>query len=329
MKKVDFLSVGDITIDSFIRIKDVGVHCELNRERCQFCLNFGEKVPFESVEDIFAAGNASNAAVSISRLGLSSAVVTDIGDGEAGKACLRQLEKEKVSTEFVTAHNGLPTNRHFVLWYEDERSILVHHTPYPYKLPKLPDCSWMYLTSIGTDSGNYHSEINEYLDAHPNTKLMLQPGTFQIKMGAERLAPFYKRAEVISINAAEASRIVGATLTISNYIGELHNLGPKIVIVTDGRNGTHLSDGTNHWVLPIYPDPRPPVERTGAGDATASTFVSYLSLGFEPIEALKRGHINARSVVQEVGAQRGLLTREKIEEALKNAPPEFTPQKIS
>lgn len=329
MKKVDFLAIGDITVDSFIRITDASVHCEIDRENCKLCVDFGEKIPFESVNEIPAVGNAANAAVAARRLGLSSAVVTDLGNDSGGKLCLAQLEKENVRVDWVRKHKGIPTNHHFVLWYDDERTILVHHESYPYKLPTLPECSWLYLTSIGDNSEHYHEEIAAYLALHPDIKLVFQPGTFQIKMGYEKLTNFYKRAEVVAVNATEANRIIGANLTIPDLLEKLHELGPRIVLITDGRDGAYLSDGETRWHLPIYPDPRPPLQRTGAGDATASTFASFLSLGHSPLEALKRGVINARAVVQDVGAQRGLLTREKIEKILTEAPPEFTAEKIT
>jgi hypothetical protein len=38
--------------------------------------------------------------------------------------------------------------------------------------------------------------------------------------------------------------------------------------------------------------------------------------------------INSMAVVQEVGAQRGLLSKEKLLEYLKNAPVDYKPRKI-
>src|SRR3989344_5625385 len=99
MVKIDLLAIGDITVDSFIRITDATVHCEINREDCKLCVDFGEKIPFESVEDVPAVGNAANAAVSAHRLGLSSAVITNLGDDIGGKTCLEQLAKEQVRTD--------------------------------------------------------------------------------------------------------------------------------------------------------------------------------------------------------------------------------------
>ena len=71
------------------------------------------------------------------------------------------------------------------------------------------------------------------------------------------------------------------------------------------------------WSIPRYPDPRPPYEITGAGDAFASTIVSALVLGLPLHQALLWGPVNASAVIQEIGAQKGLLTREQLEQNLK------------
>jgi sugar/nucleoside kinase (ribokinase family) len=70
----------------------------------------------------------------------------------------------------------------------------------------------------------------------------------------------------------------------------------------------------------MYPDPKPPYDRTGAGDAMTSTVVIALALGKTLREALAWGPINSMSVVQEIGAQKGLLSRKKLEQYLADAP---------
>ena len=105
-------------------------------------------------------------------------------------------------------------------------------------------------------------------------------------------------------------------------------LGPKIVVVTDGPKGAYAYDGSEFWFMPPYPDPKPPYERTGAGDAFSSTFTVALALGKSIPEALSWAPINSMSVVQYVGAREGLLTQAKMEEYLKNAPPDYKPKKI-
>lgn len=78
----------------------------------------------------------------------------------------------------------------------------------------------------------------------------------------------------------------------------------------------------------MYPDPSEPVDRTGAGDSFSSTFTSAIILGYDIKTALAWGPINSMSVVQYIGAQKGLLTREQIETYLKNAPAEYIPKSM-
>ena len=106
----------------------------------------------------------------------------------------------------------------------------------------------------------------------------------------------------------------------------IHSHGPKIVCITDGPHGSYASDGTTIWSMRNYPDPAPPYERTGAGDAYASTFIAGLIETGDIREAMKWGPINSMSVVQKVGAQEGLLTRHKLEDYLHDAPKDYQPK---
>ncbi|KKR31912.1 MAG: Sugar kinase, ribokinase family, partial [Parcubacteria group bacterium GW2011_GWF2_39_8b] len=65
-----------------------------------------------------------------------------------------------------------------------------------------------------------------------------------------------------------------------------------------------------------------------AGNAYASTIVSALALGKTLEEGLRWAGINSMSVTQYVGAQKGLLSIEKIEEYLAKAPDNYKPQKL-
>ncbi|MFA6076537.1 MAG: carbohydrate kinase family protein [Candidatus Paceibacterota bacterium] len=328
-KKIDFLAIGDIVIDSFIRIKDAHVHCKIDSDACELCVRFGDKVPYESTHIIPAVGNSPNAAVAAARLGLNTAIVTHIGDDKHGKDCLNTLNNEKIITDYVVTENNKTTNYHYVLWYDIDRTILVKHTEFNYKFPKIGDASWIYLSSLAANSLDYHKEIIEYLKEHPETKLAFQPGTFQIKFGVEKLKEIYARTEIFFCNLEEAETISGLqTRDILALSRGIQALGPKIVSISDGGNGAYLYLDNELWLIPIYPDIAPPFERTGAGDAFSSTFTAGLALGLSPLEAFAWGPINSMSVVQQIGAQKGLLTREKLEEYFKNAPESYKAKKI-
>ncbi len=326
----DFIAIGDTVIDAFIRLKDASVSGEPDTKEYKICLPFADKVPYEDMFVVPAVGNAANAAVSTSRLGIKSAIVSNIGDDQNGKNCLEAFKNDNVGTEFIKINQGIKTNYHYVLWYKEDRTILIKHEVYPYTLPEIGNPKWVYFSSVSGTAYPFHNTVAEYLENHPEIKLAFQPGKNEIKLGREKLASLYKRANILFCNVEEAEKILEIeTLGINELLKRLQEIGPKIVVITDGPKGAYAYDGTETWRQLPYPDIKPPFERTGAGDAFASTVVGALILGKTLPEALSWGAVNSMSVVQDVGAQKGLLTKEALESFLLSAPPEFKPTKLN
>ena len=322
---MDFIAIGDTTVDEFIRLKDAQVNCDINQQNCTISMRWGDKIPYDLSILVPGVGNAANAAVAAARLGLSTGFISNVGRDRYGEDILATFKREGVDTAYVAIHDGIPTNHHYVLWYDTERTILIRHEAYPYSIPeKFAAPGWIYLSSTGAGAETFHDELAAWLARHPKTKLAFQPGTFQIKMGKEKLRKLYAAAEVVACNKEEAESILetGAA-DIKMLLERMCALGPRIALITDGRNGAYAFDGMEMLRVGMYPDSKPPVDRTGAGDATTATFVAARALGKPLREALSWGPINSMAVVQEVGAQRGLLTREKIEEYLTHAPSEY------
>ncbi len=331
--KYDFVAIGDITVDAFIELseRDARVTTDEKTGRKKLEMNFGEKLPYKDVTIVNAVGNSPNAAVSAHRLGLRSALVTNLGHDRNGTDCLTQLRKEGVDTDFVKVHEGKNTNYHYVLRLGAERTILIKHEEYPYVLPNFATPpKYLYFSSIGENGVKLHHDVAEYLRAHPETKLAFQPGTFQIRLGAKELKDLYELTEIFFCNKEEAQEILDTEeRDIPTLLRGMRELGPKIPVITDGPNGAFALDLEGVvWFMPMYPDPKEPVSRTGAGDAFASTFTSAIILGMDVGTALAWGPINSMSVVQQIGAQTGLLTREKLLEYLKNAPDNYVPRKV-
>ena len=118
----------------------------VNHGTLELCVRFGDKVPYESVTVVPAVGNGPNAAVSASRLGLRSAIVTYIGNDKHGEDCLNSLKNDKVNTDYVVTEKDKITNYHYVLWYDVDRTILIKHTKFDYEFPKLKEANWVYLS---------------------------------------------------------------------------------------------------------------------------------------------------------------------------------------
>ena len=331
-KPIDFLAIGDMVTDAFIKLKEAHVTCNVNHEACELCMKFADKIPYESVTVVRAVGNSANAAVSAARLGLQSAFVSDVGSDQNGKECVESLKKDGVDARYVTTHKGMETNYHYVLWYDVDRTILVKHQEYPYALPKKilsSNPKWVYISSLGGNSYDYHLSIISWLEKNPSIKVAFQPGTFQMELGTEKLAKLYKRSDVFFCNKEEAQRILKTEEEdIHKLLAGIRNLGPKLAVITDGPAGAYADKGSESYFMPPYPDKKPAFERTGAGDAFSSTFTVALALGKSLKEALMWAPINSASVVQEIGAQKGLLSRENLEKMLARAPKEYAPKEF-
>ena len=329
-KQHDFVSIGDTVTDAFIRLNPTSAHVEFDHgSGREICLRFGDKIPYDDVYVVAGVGNAANAAVSAARLGLNSAFVSNVGDDDYGREILDVMKAEKVAAEFIKVNKGYKTNYHYVLWYGDERTILIKHQPYEYSLPDIGEPKWVYFSSLGENSLQFHEAIADYLDAHSSVKFAFQPGTFQMKFGKDKLKRIYQRAYVFFCNREEAQRILGTEESdIKKILKMVADIGPKIVVITDGVKGAYVYDGTDYLFMRLYPDPKPPLQRTGAGDAFSSTFTVALALGKDIKEALRWGPVNSMSVVQGIGARAGLLSRDKLEEYLKSAPTDYYPKLI-
>ncbi len=322
--KIDVISVGDIVTDAFIKLMDNQASVYQNENGLWLNMQFGTKLPYDHVEVIEAVGNASNAAVAFSRLGLNSSFITNVGDDDHGRDMIRALAKNNVDTRFVRVNGGKKSNYHYVLWYGDERTILIKHENYDYHWPHVipaEEPKWIYLSSVSEHAGDYHNKIADWLDTVSGINLAFQPGTFQMDLSNDSVRRIYQKSNVLILNREEAVLVSGGNHEdLHDLFNKLHDLGPQVVVITDGPSGAYASNGTDRYSMPLYPDVAPPKDRTGAGDAFASTFVAALIKGNTIEGALQWAPINSMSVVQCVGAQEGLLTEDALANYLRKSP---------
>ena len=310
------ISIGDATLDTFIKIEEASVMCTLNKDVCVLCLSYADKIAIGRPEKVIG-GNAANNTVGSSRLGIKAAIYTVVGDDETGHKVHRMLEDEKVSCEYVRHQKGGETNTAVVLNYQAERTILVYHAEREYHLPKLRPSKWVYLTSIGKNHLNLHDEVIEYLKKS-DAKLAFNPGTHQLKQGLEKLKPALEMTEILFVNKEEAKRLVGEIADMKELLTAVHHVGPATVVITDGSNGSYVYDGHKFWKIGITDTPV--VERTGAGDAFATGFVAATFHGKNVQEALRWGTMNSASVIMKVGPEAGLLTKSQMAAWLRKYP---------
>lgn len=331
-EQLDFVGIGDTVTDTFIELIDAWIEDDNPRKKKELCMRFGDKIPYSNEVVVKGVGNAPNATHAAMKLGLKTGVITNIGDDETGVQTLKAFQENGINADHITVHQNHKTNHNYILRYQEERTILVQHHNYDYKMPEFAEGQgpkWLYLSSLSDNSIDHHHEIAEFIKKHPETKLVFQPGTFQIKLGYEKIKDLYEITELFFCNKDEAQKILkNKDEDIKTLLNGIRELGPKMVVITDGPSGAYVFDGENYWHGPMYPDIAPPVDRTGAGDSFSATFTVALALGKNIDEALMWGPINSMSVVQYIGAQEGHLTREKLEEYLAKKPNDYSPEQF-
>lgn len=327
-QKIQMLAIGDVVTDAFIKLLPAEAEIEHDAKKHPLlCMTYGSKIPYKEEIEVPGVGNAANAAVAASKLGMHTAFLSDVGSDEVGEKIIRSLHDHKVSSEFINVHRGLLSNYHYVLWYEADRTILIKHEKYPYKWPEIAASQkpeWIYMSSIGESGGPIHVGLAKYLQENKDVKFAFQPGTFQIREGAKKLRQLYESCTIFAANKEEFQQILGLNSSDEKtLITAMHKLGPKTVLLTDGPNGAFASDGNKVVFMPPYPDPKPPLDRTGAGDAYASTFTVAMASGHSLEDGLAWAGVNSMGVVGQVGAQAGLLSHNDLLAWLKKAPESY------
>ncbi len=311
----DLVSIGDSTIDTFISIHDATVEYGVNSREGKICIPYGAKIPVDKIA-YGVAGNAANVAVGAARLGLKTAIYTNLGEDDQGTRIREAFEKEGVDTRFVKTDHSKKTNLSVVLTFQGERTIFVYHQDWFYSLPDIGSASWIYLTSMAeTFTGsNIMDEIYHFV-TKTRTKLAFGPGTYQLKADVRRYPKILEACEILIVNLEEAREILeineSVAIEVKDLLSKLLMLGPKRVVITDGAHGSYATDGQNNLKIGIIPVEV--VEKTGAGDAYTSGLLSALVRGQTLAEAMVWGTINATFEIQHVGTQIGILKLADLE----------------
>ncbi len=325
----DIITIGDCANDVFLKPHEASV------SRSQFCphagrknsctpllcLNFGEKIVVDEVHyDI--GGSACNVAVGMSRLGYNSAILGSLGEDLAGERVTSRLKYEGVSQYYLKQYAKSETSFSTIITYKGERTILVYHGLKDYSklnLPKNIKSKWLYISPLGKNYQNIYKKATS-LASEKNVHIAINPGIIQIKDHDFSLKSLLRVTEILFVNREEALELVGAPgyLKEKELLQKVSGLGPKIVVITDGKQGAYATDGGMFYGIKSLNVES--IDSTGAGDAFSSGFLSAYLHKTDLDDCLKWGIINSVSVIEQIGAQTGLLSKTALEKDLKAVP---------
>ncbi len=326
----DLLTIGDPIIDTHVQIDEACTDCQVvPGTRNQLCLAYGEKI---AITDSFQSlgGNAANVAIGARRLGLSTGILSTVGEDTNGSIALHELKHHGVDTSLISFDPQHQSRYSIVLNYRGERTILSYSDEKKYLWPTtLPGIGWIYYTGLSQGYETVQEKLLEHLAKHPEIRLGVNPGSYMLKHALPALQEIIQHTHLLVLNLEEAEKIVATTLsnekTISSLFHRLFSLGAKEVALTDAARGAWAGTKEELWHLPAYPVT--PISKTGAGDAFSSGYLAARFYGKHISEALEWGIANSSSVIQKHGPHGGLQNLSGITEIIREFESQ-RPQKI-
>ena len=306
MTKTRIVSIGAAVQDVFLSHSPEFKPVSENPHESFLKLELGAKADVNNI-NFETGGGATNAAVTFARQGIHSEFMGTIAHDPAGRAVLEELDREGVDTRRVSYSTKYHTGYSVLLLAPTgERTILTYRgasTHYDLKNFDLSDCDadWLYVSSM---AGSLDVLDKVFQQARKlGVKIMFNPGKGELAH-VDKLKTLLDDVEVLSLNRDEMQLLVDGD-DLETLVRHGHHFTP-VVIVSDGPNGVIATDGKTIVRGGMYEDV-PVVDRTGAGDAFGSGFLSQWATGKTLKESVVFASANSTSVVTKIGAKAGIL----------------------
>ena len=300
-KRFDVFAIGELLVDMISDDYDADNSCN------KYSRYFG--------------GSPANITMNIKRLGGNPIISASVGNDRLGEFLINNLKKNNINTEFINKVNNstsmvlvtksketpLPIfyrSADYNLEYnEDIGSILknskiVHFSCWPISqkksrkvIEKVIEEARKNNVLIGFDP-NYHEMIWE--EGHD---------------GIEYIKNLIGKLDVIKPSEVDAERIFGPD-TPENHVDKFIQCGAKLVIMTLGKDGAIVSNGTE--TIKFKTLATEVVDTTGAGDAFWGGFYTALTSNYPLKEALNIGFATSAFKLKNVGAIAELPSIEEL-----------------
>ncbi len=327
----DVLVIGSATRDLFLQgVPFVEIKSNKFKVGKGIALPYSGKVKVPKITFAIGGGGA-NVSTTFNHQGFKTICISRVGNDAGGKEIIEKLKKEKVDIKnFQIDKNDQTAYSTIFLDNKGERTILSHKgagdeiSEKEIHWDSNIKARWMYLSSL---AGNKNLLIKAINFASKNKMfLATNPGMGELK-NFRAMPRLLKHFDVFVLNQEEASYLTDVPFKEEKRLFKrLDDLIEGLVVMTKGPAGLIVSDGKHLWRVGIYKEKRV-ADRTGAGDAFASGFVSAFirarikKIGNRSIfeekdieQAIKMGSANATSVVEYVGAQPGILKKSDLKD---------------
>ncbi len=269
-------------------------------------------------------GVAANVACGLARMGISSGTHAMIGDDVSGDWIKKEFEKHDVDTELVVVENDYPSDMSSIIVdvKSGDRVIFSNQKAngeLKINLEELKKSEWVY---IGDLAGDWASKLDKIFES--GVRVAYNPRYTFIRENVQKMIESLGHADVLFVNKDEAIETISHleekfSEDESNdeifLIKKLHDLGAKVIALTDGERGAWAYAGES--IFHAEAQKVEAIDSTGAGDAFSSGFLAGYIKGEGLEDCLRRGIVNGAGVVQAYGGVAGLMSEDEIRERAK------------
>ncbi len=273
-----------------------------------------EKHP-DSDEKIFAqdflecgGGPAANAAIAVSRLGLSAAFSGYLGMDLYGDKHVQEFEQHQVNTDFLV-RASLPTPLSTVLVKPDGKRALVNYKG-----------STTALDANAIDYSSLNTKVVLFDGHEPDISLTLLELCQQRQIATVLDAGSLHRGTELLMDKVDylvasekfACQLAGDVQTALKILAKL----APAVVVTLGEKGVIWQKGQASGKLPAMNVDA--IDTTGAGDAFHGAFTAAVAQHMAWQDILSYSSVAGSLCCTKIGARQGLAWRAEVEKALVN-----------
>lgn len=241
-------------------------------------------------------GSPANIAVTAARLGGRGAIAAKVGAGAFGAFLQGELEQRGVITDYLRKDASVHTTVAFIARTPGTPDFQVFRAGDAQLGPdELPDEAITRSRAVHASTFALSREpcrgavigalqraaqLGKIVSLDPNYHPRIWP---DMEEARAVLGALYRHVTITKPSLDDAQRFFGPGLAPERYLDHFHELGPKTVVLTLGRQGLLLSDAGT--VTHVAAHSVKVVDATGAGDAFWAGFLLALVHGQTPLQA--------------------------------------------
>jgi 2-dehydro-3-deoxygluconokinase len=256
-------------------------------------------------------GDTSNTAIAAARQGAKAGYITVLGQDSFGDLLMDLWRREEVDASEVKRHPNAPTGIYFVthgasghqFHYYRAGSAASRMTPADLPLDYLDGAKVLHVSAISQAISESACEtVIAAMDAARKAGLEvcfdtnLRLKLWSLDRARDAIEGAIRRADILRPALDDARTLTGiddADAIVDHFL----KLGPKLVVMTMGREGVILATKeARHRLMPHRVDA---VDATGAGDTFNGSFLARLIAGDTPLDAAR--YANAAAALSTTG----------------------------